>query len=190
MLHARYYSVLPGRWDTVAGQSRTTEIQPRQRVSGSPGALPTSVDDTVHDDLHDLEDDLHDNQYDDNPLELGRVRVVQFGREHIEELLDDVEPLVEHLRPSVDLKVLGGAQVEREPLVVLPEELRVVEDVRVQVDGRTVNKKLADAFGDGRALEADLTVDGHALGDHPRLLDGLLDRPLEDAKLDGLSQGE
>ena len=55
--------------------------------------------------------------------------VVVLAREHVEELFNDVEPLVEHLGAACDLEVLGDARVRGQPLVVLPEVVGVVEDV-------------------------------------------------------------
>ena len=56
------------------------------------------VDEPVEYNLDDLEEDFDDDEYDDDPLELIGVRLVQLRGKDVEELLDDVEPLVEHLR--------------------------------------------------------------------------------------------
>jgi hypothetical protein len=112
---------------------------PAPRRAGA-ASRACSVAMELHDKLQDLEEDLEDDEHDDDPLEHVGVLRVQLVGEHVEELLDDVETFVEDLGAPINLKVLGGAQVEVEPLVVLPEELRVVEDVRVQIDRRSVDK--------------------------------------------------
>ena len=88
------------------------------------------------DHLDNLEEHLEDDEDDDDPLELVGVRVVELGGEHVEEFLDDVEALVEHLCAPVNLQVLCRAKVERQELVVLPKEVGMVEDVRVCKRGR------------------------------------------------------
>ena len=74
----------------------------------------------VGDEREHLEEHLDEDEDDHDPLEHARVRVVVLRGEHVEELLDDVEPLVEPLGAPCDLEVLGDARVRGQPLVVLP----------------------------------------------------------------------
>ncbi len=58
---------------------------------------------------------------------------------------------------------------------LLPEVVRVVEDVRVQVDRGAVDEELAELHRDLLAAERDLAVARHALRDVARVLYRLLD---------------
>mmetsp|Transcript_49277 Transcript_49277/g.164526 ORF Transcript_49277/g.164526 Transcript_49277/m.164526 type:complete len:387 (+) Transcript_49277:107-1267(+) len=130
-----------------------------------------------------LEEDLGDNEDDHEPLQHVGVGRVQLVGEHVEELLDEVEPLIQHVHPPLDLEVLGHAHVDAQPLVILPEEVWVLEHVRVQVDGGAVDKQLANHPLDVAPPERDLAVARHPLRDVAGVCDQFLDGALEHAEL-------
>lgn len=90
------------------------------------------MEEVVQGNLKYLEDDLHDDERDDDELELGGVGVVQLRLEHVQELPQNVEALVE------DVDAVGQVQVLAEgPVPVL---LWFDGDmVRIWVVGRWIN---------------------------------------------------
>eukprot|EP00965_Chrysotila_dentata_P077555 2559457-Pleurochrysis_carterae.AAC.2 len=54
------------------------------------------------------DENLDKNEDDHDPFERGGVVVVQLARQHVEKLLDQVEPLIQHLNATLDLKVPGN----------------------------------------------------------------------------------
>ena len=69
--------------------------------------------------------------------------MVELGGEDLEELVDDVEAFVEDLDAFADVEVVGGAAVEGFEFGVIPEELRGVEDVAVEVDEVALDEDLS-----------------------------------------------
>lgn len=77
------------------------------------------AEDLLLHELEHLEDDFYQNEDNDNDLQICGVLGVHFAGEHVEQVFDDVESVIEDVNALFDFEILCRALVEGLPLIVL-----------------------------------------------------------------------
>ena len=117
------------------------------------------------------------------------MAVFLLVRHHLEQFLDDLQPVRQHRGPRPYLQVAGQRQVIAFQFRVLPEELGCVEQVELEDDVRLFQVDPAALPGQAPPAQGDGAGAGEGLGNEAGAVDGLLDGGLERGQPGGLGQG-